>query len=131
MSDSENSAKTALVEPAKPKRVVGRPFVKGQSGNPAGRPRVAAEIRELARAHGEEALRTLAELMKSAAKEETRARAAEALLDRAYGRPSQSITGEDGEGPVQVQVLSLARTEPARVQLPQAVVVDALPPKPD
>ena len=33
----------------------GRPFQKGQSGNPGGRPKVAAEVKELARVHTAEA----------------------------------------------------------------------------
>jgi hypothetical protein len=41
------------------------------------------------------------------------------------------LSSPDGTAGVTVQVVSLARTAPERVQLPQAVVVDALPPKPD
>src|SRR5215204_4992211 len=33
------------------KRGPGRPFVKGQSGNPNGRPRIIAEVRDAAREH--------------------------------------------------------------------------------
>jgi hypothetical protein len=43
-------------------RTRGRPFRKGQSGNPGGRPRVEGEIRELARQHTGTALRTLVEI---------------------------------------------------------------------
>jgi hypothetical protein len=43
-------------------RTRGRPFGKGQSGNPGGRPRVEGEIRELARQHTGTALRTLIEI---------------------------------------------------------------------
>ena len=35
---------------------IGKPFQKGKSGNPGGRPRVVAEVRELARAHTAEAI---------------------------------------------------------------------------
>jgi Family of unknown function (DUF5681) len=39
------------------------PFEKGQSGNPGGRPKVVAEVRELARAHTGEAVATLVSIM--------------------------------------------------------------------
>jgi hypothetical protein len=40
----------------------GRPFPKGRSGNPGGRPRVAGELRALARRHAPEAIEELARL---------------------------------------------------------------------
>ena len=68
----------------------------GQSGNPSGRPREVGHVKELARQYTEEAIRTLAELMRTGKPDRTRVAAAEALLDRAWGRPAQAITGEDG-----------------------------------
>jgi Family of unknown function (DUF5681) len=76
---------------------IGKPFKKGQSGNPGGRPRVVAEVPELARAHTVEAVETLVSIMtnpKSAPA--ARVSAANALLDRGYGKPPQHITGEGG-----------------------------------
>jgi Family of unknown function (DUF5681) len=73
------------------------PFEKGHSGNPGGRPKVVAEIKELARAHTGEAVQTLVSIMtnpKAAAA--ARVSAANALLDRGYGKPPQHITGEGG-----------------------------------
>ena len=70
---------------------------KGQSGNPGGRPKVVAEVKELARAHTGEAIETLVSIMtnpKSAPA--ARVSAANALLDRGYGKPPQHITGEGG-----------------------------------
>jgi hypothetical protein len=75
----------------------------GPSPNPGGRPKVAGEVKELARRHGPEAVETLVRLMREAERDETRVRAAEALLDRGYGRPTQAITGEDG-APLQLLV---------------------------
>ena len=60
----------------------------GQSGNPGGRPKVSAEIRDLARDHGAKAIERLVALMYSK-NESVAIRAAEALLDRGYGRPMQ------------------------------------------
>ena len=42
---------------------IGKPFKKGQSGNPGGRPKVIAEVKELARAHTGEAIGTLVSIM--------------------------------------------------------------------
>lgn len=64
----------------------------GQSGNPGGRPKVVAEVRELARAHTEDALSTLASIMKNEdAPPAARVSAAAHILDRGYGKPQQSI----------------------------------------
>jgi len=76
---------------------IGKPFQKGQSGNPGGRPKVVAEVKELAREHTAEAIQTLVSIMsnpKSAPA--ARVSAANALLDRGYGRPQQHITGKGG-----------------------------------
>lgn len=68
------------------------PFKPGQSGNPGGRPKENNKLRELARAHTELAIATLAEICANF-KEKGAARiaAAQALLDRGYGKPPQEI----------------------------------------
>jgi HEAT repeat protein len=60
------------------------------SGNPRGRPRIGIDVRALARKHGPEAFQTLVTLMRG---DDARVavRAAEAILDRAYGRPVQAM----------------------------------------
>jgi len=82
------------------KKKVGRPFAKGQSGNPSGRPKVIGEVRDLAREHTLEAIATLADALKDI-DGRVRVAAANALLDRAYGKPAQAITGPGG-GPVEM-----------------------------
>jgi Family of unknown function (DUF5681) len=73
----------------------GKPFKKGQSGNPGGRPKVVAEVRELARQHTTTAVETFVSIMTDPkAPPSARVSAANALLDRGYGKPSQHITGE-------------------------------------
>ena len=74
----------------------GRPFPSGQSGNPGGRPKDLVRVRELARQHTVEALDTLVRALKD---KNVRARiaAAEAILDRAWGKPTQHHEIESGD----------------------------------
>lgn len=84
-------------------------FVKGQSGNPGGRPKAVMPdgrtLSEAAREHSPEALRVLVEALGNP---DTALAAAKEILDRGFGRPAQAveITGEDG-GPVQVTRIEL------------------------
>jgi hypothetical protein len=65
-------------------------FAPGQSGNPGGRPKEAAEVKALAREHGAEAIAKLVLLLRDDDKR-TALAAAQALLDRGYGKPGQSV----------------------------------------
>jgi len=69
------------------------PFKPGQCGNPGGRPKADVRVKELARAHTEQAIQTLVDALSN---ERTSVAAAVALLDRGWGKPAQAITGEDG-----------------------------------
>jgi hypothetical protein len=66
-------------------------FKKGKSGNPGGRPRQLASVMHEARRHTLEALRVLSRLMRSAESESVRLNAAEAILNRGWGRPIQAL----------------------------------------
>jgi hypothetical protein len=71
----------------------GRPFPKGTSGNPGGRPRVLGDVQELARERSPEAINTLAAIMDDKkAPPAARVAAANSLLDRGYGKPTQPIS---------------------------------------
>jgi hypothetical protein len=97
VSDAANSDDAA-------KRVVGRPFAPGQSGNPTGRPKAARElaelVRKLATRDGEERNALVERLMEIALHGKpgsmVTVRALEVLLERGYGKAP--VTVEDAEG---------------------------------
>jgi hypothetical protein len=67
-------------------------FKPGVSGNPGGRPKVVGELRSLAREHTKAALEALVEIVGSKkAPPAARVAAANAILDRGYGRPETKI----------------------------------------
>ena len=65
-------------------------FKKGQSGNPSGRPKEVAEVRDLARQYTKLSIERLVHWAKS---DDPRASvaASAALLDRAWGKPGQPM----------------------------------------
>ena len=77
------------------------PFEKGQSGNPGGRPKENAEIKALAREYSEEAILCLVQWMRSGDAKASPA-AANALLNRGFGTPPQSIGG-DPDNPLRIE----------------------------
>jgi Family of unknown function (DUF5681) len=67
----------------------------GQSGNPRGRPRVVADVRELARRYTADAMSVLAAIMSDPkVVPAARVSAATALLDRGWGKPQPPINAE-------------------------------------
>ncbi len=78
-------------------------FEKGKSGNPGGRPKENADVKAAARLHGIAAINKLLELM-NGNDNRISVTAAQAILDRGFGKPSQSMTlsGEDDKPPVTI-----------------------------
>ena len=54
-----------------------------------------ADLRSLARAHTELGIQTLAGIARNSTSDTARVSAAQALLDRGWGKPAQPHTGED------------------------------------
>ena len=76
-------------------------FQPGQSGNPGGRPKGEAKVRAAAREHTETAIGVLVAAMADP-DARVRIKAAEVLLDRGYGKPTQPIGGDDEADPIKV-----------------------------
>ena len=84
--------------PAKKKKGKLRPpWKKGQSGNPGGRPRLDAELRDAAREYTQEALNVLVNGLKSKSAA-VKIKCAQELLDRGWGKPRQSVEISDPDG---------------------------------
>lgn len=96
-------------------------FPKGVSPNPGGKPAGVTHVRELARTFTEEAVNTMADIMRFGESERARVAAAEGLLNRAWGKPDQFVD-------VNVTVehkSALVDKILAAIQGRQGVVVDA------
>jgi hypothetical protein len=103
---------------------------KGQSGNPGGHGRKAVEVfgnlAVEARKYSAMALGNLVDLAQKARNESVRLQAAIAILDRGYGRPTQSIDLKtDGAPNVQVNFFDgLGLGDPGRFEADLARVIE-------
>lgn len=75
-------------------------FQPGQSGNPGGRPKQDPRIKIMAREKTEEAFAVILECLGDSDKK-IALKAAEILLDRGWGKPTQPISGDEDGAPVQ------------------------------
>lgn len=67
----------------------------GQSPNPGGRPRAVGAVRDLARAQTARAIDTLVEICQHGLSEVARIAAANAILDRGWGKPTVAVAVHD------------------------------------
>lgn len=92
---------------------IGKRFGSGQRGNPGGRPKALAEVVELARKHTPQAIAALVGIMNTPVdgttgmSDSARVAAANAILDRAWGKAPQEIRVEQ-EMPLDSRIVPAA-----------------------
>ena len=69
-------------------------FISGHSGNAGGRPKDEHRVSELARSYTVEAIETLVDLMRHGKDERVRGTAAQALLDRGWGKAKVEVVSK-------------------------------------
>lgn len=71
------------------------------AGRPKGSPNKAtASLRDVARQYTEQAIETLVQIALAGESEAARVAAANSILDRGYGKPSQVLSGDENGGAV-------------------------------
>lgn len=95
------------------------------AGRPAGSPNRAtaehkARLSDLARVHADDALATLAEIARNGTTDASRVSAACAILDRAFGRPRQSVELELDVHDDAPMVIQWQTVEPLHLAWPNA-----------
>lgn len=74
-------------------------FKPGQSGNPSGRPKLPEEFKELAKTNSVTALQKVIDILNNPESDnKDRLKAAEIIMDRAWGKANQPIDGQINGG---------------------------------
>jgi hypothetical protein len=94
-----------------PRDSAGR-WQRGTTGNPGGRPAIAAEVRESLRVHTADAVHALVQILQDgAAPAAARVAAARCILDHAIGRPLQAVAIAAEERPKRVEDMTTPELE--------------------
>jgi len=91
-------------------------FTLGYTGNAGGRPKDEHRVAELARSYTTEAIDTLVHLMRNGKDERVRGTAAQALLDRGWGKAKMEVTTNEGPESYLVALQAVAERVKAREQ---------------
>jgi hypothetical protein len=90
-------------------------FPPGKSGNPGGRPKDVHRVAELARSYTAEAIDTLVDLMRHGKDERVRGTAAQALLDRGWGKAKVEVVSNAESS--YLELLQAVNNTPTKRQL--------------
>jgi hypothetical protein len=110
-------------------RGTGGRWLPGACPNPGGRPKTVADIQELAREHSPKAIARLAQIAENGQSEAAQIAASVALLDRAYGKPTQPLSGDDSMGPIRTAAMTQREIEERRAAAAKLIndAFEALP----
>ena len=86
-------------------------FTKGHSGNPGGRPKGVAEVRELAQRLTARSFEELERIAFGSPDDRARLSAIGMILERGFGKPAQPVDGNGEGGPIVVTLRKFARTD--------------------
>jgi hypothetical protein len=93
-------------------RTVTGKFGPGNKANPGGRPKTPQEVKDAFRAHTHEAKDVLVEVMRDkGAKPSERTKAAEVILNRAWGTPEQAVSVTGSLASMTVDTSKLAKAD--------------------
>jgi hypothetical protein len=80
--------------------------------------KLPADLRSLARAHTAMGIKVLAGIAQNGTSEAARVSAVALLFERGWGKAPQAHTGEDGDGPIVVEIVYRNREHNEIIELP-------------
>ncbi len=101
----------------------GRPFQRGISGNPGGRPKLPDDVKALAKAKSKRAFERIVELIESE-DERVAFMASKEVIDRAYGKTKSADDDGAGAKNVTINIVRLADQKP-ETKVIEAATIDA------
>ncbi len=125
------SDEDVVIPPPAQRDAKGRLLPGQRSINPRGRPPVIRDVKEAAKSHTRQAMLTLLSVMNdNSAPAAARVSAAQAVLDRGWGKPQQSVEARVSVGDVGVtaaEVLMRLTTQAREAKIAAAQIIDVTP----